>query len=221
MGVTVVTLYRAGRHQGRHLVGRAADVRHLSRPAGVAGHRDRAAAASVSFGDAVYLAGAAGRLNAVTTQLRLERPLQYLERPARRHVPVPVLFRVRPVAGAALSHRPLDRGEPPEPAVQRRRQDSDAVFHSVHRRHGLRVLPVRPAAAAVPACGTGAHRGARDYSAVAESYQRGFDDQPPGHLRAGGRRTTREMPRQPSARSPNITLPKSRSTRRARKRPTW
>ena len=61
-------LHRARRHQGGHLVGRAADVHHLLRAGGGAGHRHRAAAACRSpFGDAVFLAGAAGRLNAVTT----------------------------------------------------------------------------------------------------------------------------------------------------------
>ena len=49
--------------------------------------------ASVSFCDAVYLAGAAGRLNAVDLNLRLERPLQRLERTDRRDVPGAGLFR--------------------------------------------------------------------------------------------------------------------------------
>ena len=42
-------------------------MRHHAGPGGGAGDRGGAAAAQVSFGDAAYLAGAAGRLNAVTT----------------------------------------------------------------------------------------------------------------------------------------------------------
>ena len=90
--------------------------------------------------------------------LRLERSLQHLERPDRRHVPLPLLFRLRPVAGAALPDRQLRRPEPPEPAVQRRGQNPHAVLHPVHRGDGVRVLPVRAAAHAVPARRTVAHR---------------------------------------------------------------
>ena len=78
--------------------------------------------------------------------VRLERSLQHLERPDRRHVPVPRLFRHRPVAGAAISHRQVDRAEPAQPAVQRRREDPDAVLHPVHGRDGVRVLHLRAAA---------------------------------------------------------------------------
>ena len=118
----------------------------------------RAAAAIGRFGDAVYLAGAAGRLNAVTTTFRLERPLQHLERPDRRHVPVPLVFRLRPVAGAALPHREVDCAEPPEPAVQRGGEDPDAVLHPVHRRDGVCFFhlppPAREFSYAVYGCAT-------------------------------------------------------------------
>ena len=59
----------------------------------------------VSFTDAVYLAGAAGKLNAVDLKFDLERPLQPVERADRRHVPGALLFRLRSIAGAALSDR--------------------------------------------------------------------------------------------------------------------
>ena len=61
-------LHGARRHQGGHLDRRAADVHHLPGPGDRAGDGDSCCCrSSVSFGDAVYLAGAAGRLNAVTT----------------------------------------------------------------------------------------------------------------------------------------------------------
>ena len=155
---------------------------------------------SVSFGDAVYLAGAAGRLNAVTTDFRLERPLQHLERPVRRHVSVPFVFRLRPVAGAALSDRPLHRAEPPGPAVQRRGQDPHAVLHSVHRRHGVRVLPVRTAAGAVPARRTGAHPGDRAISSPCRRNTTRRSSTGARRRWRWWRRTTRAMPRPQSRR---------------------
>ncbi|MGA2155381.1 MAG: hypothetical protein ABSH37_13265 [Bryobacteraceae bacterium] len=97
----------------------------------------------------------------ITVIVLLERPLQHLERSHRQHVSVSVLLRVRPVAGAALSHRTLDHGEPAQPAVQCRGEDSDAVLHPLHRRHGVRLLRVRRAAGAVPARGARAHRAER------------------------------------------------------------
>ena len=124
-------LHDGGRRQGDGVVAHAADAGHDGRPGGGLVCAVLLLPSHVSFGDAVTLAGAAGRLNAVTTELRLERPLQPLERPDRRHVPGPRLFRHRPVAGAALPHRQVDRAEPAQPAVQRRRQDPDAVLHSL------------------------------------------------------------------------------------------
>src|SRR5204863_272202 len=75
---------------------------------------------------------------------------EYLERPLGWHVSVPLVLRLRPVAGAAISDREVDCAEPAGPAVQRHREDPDAVFHPVHRRYGVRVLRFRGAAAAVP-----------------------------------------------------------------------
>ena len=59
----------------------------------------------VSFMDAARLAGAAGKLNAVVTALRLERPLQPVERRHRRDLSRARLFRHRPEPGAAVSNR--------------------------------------------------------------------------------------------------------------------
>ena len=106
-------LHGARRHQGRHLVGRAADVRHLPGPGDCAGHRHRAAAAVRLLRRRRFPGGRGGPAERRHHPLRLERPLQHLERPARRHVSVPLLFRLRPVAGAALPDRQLHRPEPP------------------------------------------------------------------------------------------------------------
>ena len=116
---------------------------------------------SVSFGDAVYLAGAAGRLNAVTTNF------DWNDRFNIWSGLIGGTFLFLSYFGCDQSQvqryltGQIDRAEPPEPAVQRRGQDPDAVLHPVHRRHGVRVLPVRAAAGAVPAGGTGAHRADR------------------------------------------------------------
>ena len=65
---------RAGRHQGGDVVRRAADVLIIfSGLIAGAGHGDRAAAADVRFGDAVYLAGAAGQAERGDHALRLEQ----------------------------------------------------------------------------------------------------------------------------------------------------
>ena len=98
---------------------------------------------SVSFGDAVYLAGAAGRLNAVTTHF------DWNDRFNVWSGLIGGTFLFLSYFGCDQSQvqryltGKIDRGKPPEPAVQRRGQDSDAVLHSVHRRHGVRVLSVR------------------------------------------------------------------------------
>ena len=78
--------------------------------------------------------------------LDLEQPLQLLVGPHRRLLPGAVVLRHRPVAGAALPLGPLGHREPPRPAVQRPAQDPDAVRHPVHRRDGVRLLPVHAAA---------------------------------------------------------------------------
>ena len=117
-------------------------------------------------------------------ELRLERPLQPLERPDRRHVPLAVLLRLRPVPGAALPHRKVDRAEPPEPAVQRRGQDPDAVLHPLHRGDGVRLLHLREAAdlfqkTELERMQAPAMRA--EYGAVAERYDAAFE-----RRRAGG-----------------------------------
>ena len=145
-------LHRHRRHQGGHLDRRAADADHLLRPdRGACVVIIRCCRPDVSFVDAVYLAGAVGQAQRRRPAVRLEQPLQPVERADRRHVPGAGLLRLRSIAGAALPHRKIDRAEQAEPAVQRHGQDPDAVLHPVRRRHGVRVLPVRAAAAAVPA----------------------------------------------------------------------
>ena len=95
---------------------------------------------NVSFGDAVSLAGAAGRLNAVTLNFDWNDRYNIWSGCDRRNVFGARLLRMRPVAGAALSHRKIGGAKPPQPAAQRGGQDPDAVLHPLHRRHGVRVL---------------------------------------------------------------------------------
>ena len=95
MGIAGGALHDDGRHQGGHLDGRAADDRDL--PAALvagAGHGASCCCPpNVSFIDAVSLAGAVGQAERGRSALRLERPLQRLERPDWRHVPGARLFR--------------------------------------------------------------------------------------------------------------------------------
>ena len=103
----------------------------------------------ISFGDAVFLAGAAGRLNAVTTHFDwndrfnvwsglLGGTFLFLSYFGCDQSQVQ-----RYLTGKSMTSQPA------EPAVQRGGQNPDAVLHSVHRRHGVRVLSVRAAAAPV------------------------------------------------------------------------
>src|SRR5581483_6676084 len=73
-------------------------------------------------------------------------------------VPVAGLFRLRSVAGAAISYGEVDRAEPAGLAVQRAGEGPHAVLHALHRGHGVRLFHVRKTAAAVSACRAGAHR---------------------------------------------------------------
>ena len=59
----------------------------------------------VSVGEALHVAGAAGRLNAVDFTLRLDADLHVLVGPARRPVPDAVVLRLRSEPGAALPDR--------------------------------------------------------------------------------------------------------------------
>ncbi len=72
---------------------------------------------NVSFMDAVRLAGAAGKLNAVDLAFRLERSLQLWSGLIGGKFLLLAYFGTRSEPGAALSDRQIDRSKPPEPAV--------------------------------------------------------------------------------------------------------
>ena len=112
MGATVVTYTVLGGIKAVTWTRRAADGDHLPGPGDFAGDGDSAAAASVSFGDAVYLAGAAGRLNAVTTNFDWNDRFNIWSGLIGGTFLFALLFRLRPIAGAALPHREIDRAEP-------------------------------------------------------------------------------------------------------------
>ena len=81
--------------------------------------------------------GRGGQAERRRSELRPEQPLQPLERPDRRIVPGARLFRLRSVAGAALSDRQIRGAEQAQPAVQRHGEGADAVLHPVRRRDGV------------------------------------------------------------------------------------
>ena len=102
----------------------------------------------VSFSDAVYLAGAAGRLNAVTTHFDWNDRFNLWSGLIGSTFLFLSYFGCdqsqvqRYLTGRSIS-------KPPGSAVQCRGQNPDAVFHFVHRRHGVCVLRLRAAAVLV------------------------------------------------------------------------
>ena len=95
-----------------------------------------------SLDDAFTVAGGFKKLEAVSFSFDIQPALHLLDRPARRIFPIAVVFRHRPVAGAALPIRLVSAREPAGPDVQRHAQDSHAVLHPAARRHGFCLLPV-------------------------------------------------------------------------------
>ncbi len=75
----------------------------------------------VSFLDAVTLAGAAGRLNAVTLNMDWNDRYNLWSGLIGGMFLALAYFGTRPIAGAALPDRQVDRAKPTEPSVQRRR----------------------------------------------------------------------------------------------------
>ena len=101
--------------------------------------------ADVSFVDALRVAGgrAAQRDRSF---VQPHEPLHLLVGADRRVLPAALVLRHRPVAGAALPHRPVGDAEPARAALQRHGQGPDAVRDPAAGSHGVRVLPVRGAA---------------------------------------------------------------------------
>ena len=113
--------------------------------------------ADVSVGEALHVAGAAGRLNCRRLPLRLVADLHVLVRAARRAVPDAVVFRLRPEPGAALPDREVGGRRARLADDERVRQDPAAGAGPADRRARVRLLPVSAAADAVQqgARGTG------------------------------------------------------------------
>ena len=103
----------------------------------------------VSFGQALQLAGATGRLKAIDFRFDLRETYTFWSGMHRRAVPDAVVFRLRSEPGAAVPDREVDRRSAPLAADERLREDSAAAADSDERRAGLRLLPVSGAADAV------------------------------------------------------------------------
>ena len=143
------------RQQGGHLGGRATDAADLLRAGAGAVHGDPSPAGRRFLGQSHFARGRRRKAERRDHALRMGRPVQPLERAHWRNVPGAGLLRLRSIPGAAVSHRKVDCAEPAEPPLQCPGEDPDAVLHPLHRRHGVRLLHLREAAAAVPARGTG------------------------------------------------------------------
>ena len=109
--------------------------------------------ADVSFFDALSIGGRMGKLDAVDFSVDPQRRYTFWSGTARRVLPRALLFRNRSIAGAALSRRRVARRQPVRTHFQRHAQAADAVFHPPHRRDGLRLFPVRKAAALLQSTG--------------------------------------------------------------------
>ena len=103
----------------------------------------------VSLGDALHVAGAAGRLRTLDFTFNRHGEVHLLVGDARLALPDAVVLRVRPEPGAALPHGEVDRREPQLADGERLREDSAAGAHPADRRPRVRVLPVHHAADAV------------------------------------------------------------------------
>ena len=113
----------------------------------------------VSFFDAVEARRSGRQAERRHHHLRLERPLQHLERVDRRNVSGAGVLRNRSKPGAALLDRKIHRPKPPGTRTDRRGESAHAVFHPVHRRDGVRGVSVRAAAAGISTRGDGAGPG--------------------------------------------------------------
>src|ERR1043165_2123075 len=89
---------------------------------------------------------------------RPEPTLHALDRPPGRAVPCALLFRHRPIAGAALSWRRLTARKPARSDVQCAPEDSDAVSHPSARGVVVRLLPIRTSAAVLQSARMAASR---------------------------------------------------------------
>ena len=103
----------------------------------------------VSFGQALHLAGATGRLKAIDFTFDLRETYTFWSGMIGGPVPDAVVLRLRSEPGAALPDGEVDRRGAALAADERLRQDSAAAADSVERRAGVRVLPVPDAADAL------------------------------------------------------------------------
>ena len=103
----------------------------------------------VSLGDALHIAGAAGRLKTLDFSFNLTEKYTVWSGDDRRAVPDAVVLRLRPEPGAALPDREVDRRGAQLADDERVRQDPAPGAHPAHRRARVRLLPVRAAARAL------------------------------------------------------------------------
>ena len=116
------------RRAGGGLDRRQADVHRRRRHVGGGGDSARTASCSTSASaQALHLAGATGRLQAIDFRFDLQRDLHVLVGHDRRPVPDAVVLRLRSEPGAALPDGEVDRRGAPVAADERVRQDSAAA----------------------------------------------------------------------------------------------
>ncbi len=111
----------------------------------------------VGVGDALHVAGAAGRLTAVDFRFDWTQTYTFWSGPARRAVPDAVVLRLRSEPGAAIPDGQVGGGGARLADDERVRQDSAAGAGPADRRPRLRLLPLPAAAVVVQqgACGKG------------------------------------------------------------------
>ena len=104
---------------------------------------------TVSVGEALHIAGTAGRLQAFNFSTDPSVRFTFWTGTHRRAVPVPVVLRHRSEPGAALPDRQVGGRSAHLALHERLLEDSAAGAGDDHRRADVRVLPVHAAADAV------------------------------------------------------------------------
>ena len=105
--------------------------------------RHRASIERVGLGEALHVAGATGRLQAIDFSFDLSETYTFWSGLLGGAVPDAVVLRLRSEPGAALPDGEVGGRGAPVAADERLREDPAPAVDSAHRRAGVRVLPVQ------------------------------------------------------------------------------
>ena len=150
----------------------------------------------VGFEQALHLAGATGRLEAIDFRFDLRETYTFWSGMIGGTVPDAVVLRLRPEPGAALSDREVDRRGAALAADERVRQDPAAAPDSGERRPGVRLLSLSGAADALQPRLRRRRWPPSPRPASTPRWSSDFDARDRGATRGGGSAATGELSRQ-------------------------